>query len=209
MPFCSNCGKQLDDNSVFCDKCGTKVVKDDQNKPQITEQTKPEPEWKKIAAGIKRGAEISIPHLKKASRFLVEKAKIAADNMEKRSKEGGGMFSPFDWQPPEMNPLDMALPRGLSIDSFNDSEIFGTETKPKNRPFIPKALKVLIYKRDKGVCKICGKKVDWHDYNIAHDKAFSKGGEMKKSNLFTAHPLCNRSMGTKTLKEAQKIMGNV
>ena len=206
MLYCRNCGNQLKEGSLFCDKCGTKVIEIEQPISQATSRTNSK--LGRLFQGVKKAVEVSTPHLKRAGKFIAERAQIAAENLEKDGKEGKGLFAPIDWQPPNIDPLEIELPKGLTIDSFDDMDIFGTKTKPKKRPYIRKALRVLIYKRDRGICKICGKKVDWHDYNIAHDVAHSKGGKISKSNLFIAHPLCNRSMGTERLNEMQKIMGN-
>lgn len=55
--FCSTCGVQIDDNSLFCTKCGAKlhrIGKDDGDKPKISlekpSDIKPEPEAEEIQA---------------------------------------------------------------------------------------------------------------------------------------------------------------
>lgn len=193
MPFCRKCGNQLKDDSVFCDKCGLKINLENEVKREKALTIKEEPK-----NNAKEG-------IKKIGGILLERAKIVAENIASDAKEGRGIFEPAYWEPPKGDPMKIDIPEGLTINSFNDNDIFGSKQRPNKRPYIPKALRVLIYRRDRGICGICGKKVRWDDYNIAHDNAFSKGGELSKANLFVAHPLCNRSMGTKSKKEVTKI----
>lgn len=63
----------------------------------------------------------------------------------------------------------------------------------------------LLFKRDKGVCKICGGLCDYNDYKIKdgfiivgnnypsidHIKPISKGGSHTWDNVQLSHKLCN------------------
>lgn len=68
-----------------------------------------------------------------------------------------------------------------------------------------------LYKRDRGVCHICGKRCDWDDYeyrdkwfvagdnypSIDHVKPLSRGGKHSWNNVMLAHRGCNTLKGTK------------
>ena len=69
------------------------------------------------------------------------------------------------------------------------------------------ALKRLVYSRDKGVCRLCGERVDPFDFDIGHNTAFAKGGKLTYKNAILLHPKCNRSMQKLNLKEARKALG--
>jgi len=199
MAYCPKCGNKIDEEAVYCNKCGIKLIKDlkEQKKEEtIHQKQKPASKWTK-----------ALDITKKVGKFLGERAQIVAENLERDSKEGKGLFALPNWEPPNLDPLIMDIPKGITLNSYNDELIFGTKKQPKKRPYIPKALRVLIYKRDKGVCQICGEKVEWDKYDTGHDLAHSKGGLPTKENLFTCHPRCNSSMKTKSLKEMRKIMG--
>jgi CRISPR/Cas system Type II protein with McrA/HNH and RuvC-like nuclease domain len=57
-----------------------------------------------------------------------------------------------------------------------------------------------VYERDKGICQICGKKVDENDYHVDHIFPISKGGdEWDMNNLQCSCPECN-------LKKSDKII---
>lgn len=71
----------------------------------------------------------------------------------------------------------------------------------------------LLFKRDKGICKICGGLCDWKDVNtrngciivgnnypsIDHITPISKGGSHTWDNVQLAHKLCNSIKSDKTL----------
>jgi hypothetical protein len=77
----------------------------------------------------------------------------------------------------------------------------------ERRPTPRKALKKMVYLRDKGKCRICGTKVDSFDFEIGHNIAFSRGGKLNLKNAILLCPACNRSMRTLSLKEARKKLG--
>ena len=78
------------------------------------------------------------------------------------------------------------------------------ETK---RPTPSKILKKMVYERDKGICQICGKKVDPFNFEIGHNKAHAKGGKLTLKNAILLCPTCNRSMSTLSLKQVRKKLG--
>ena len=80
------------------------------------------------------------------------------------------------------------------------------EDEPK-RSKPTKALKKMIYIRDKGVCRLCNEKVDPFNFEVGHDLAHSKGGKLNLQNAVLLCSLCNKSMRTLSLKQARKALG--
>jgi hypothetical protein len=70
-----------------------------------------------------------------------------------------------------------------------------------------KALKIAVYERDKGFCGLCHKKVNPLDFDIGHNIAYSKGGKLNYRNAVLLHPVCNRSMGTRNIRQERKRLG--
>jgi 5-methylcytosine-specific restriction endonuclease McrA len=70
-----------------------------------------------------------------------------------------------------------------------------------------KALKKMIFVRDKGVCRVCNERVDPFNFEVAHDIAHSKGGKLTLQNSILLCSLCNKSMRTLTLKQMRKQLG--
>jgi len=82
------------------------------------------------------------------------------------------------------------------------------DDKPKKRKMIPKKLlRKAVWERDKGVCRVCGHKVDPNDWALGHNRARSRGGALTFKNTYVVHPACNRSQSTLTLKETHRYMG--
>lgn len=77
----------------------------------------------------------------------------------------------------------------------------------EKRPVPNKVLKMKVYERDKGKCRLCGKKVNPFDFEIGHDMAHSRGGKLTLGNALLLHPMCNRSMRTLSLKRARQSIG--
>jgi len=88
---------------------------------------------------------------------------------------------------------------------LSDFTLFWGDEIKRSTP--TKVLKKLVFERDKGRCRVCGKKVDHLDFNIGHDKAHSKGGKLTIKNAILLHPLCNRSMQTLGLKQTRSALG--
>jgi hypothetical protein len=76
---------------------------------------------------------------------------------------------------------------------------------PRRTP--TKFLRRAVWARDDGICRLCGLPVDPYRWDLAHDKAYSKGGPLTVANTYVAHPDCNRSIGTMTRKEALRSVG--
>jgi hypothetical protein len=83
---------------------------------------------------------------------------------------------------------------------------WGDDETPK-RKVPPKILRKMVWERDKGRCRICGKKADQWNWELGHDKAHSRGGRQTLANTFVVHPFCNRSQSTKSVRELRKVLG--
>jgi hypothetical protein len=83
--------------------------------------------------------------------------------------------------------------------------LFWGEEEKRTKP--NKALKKMVYVRDKGICRMCNEKVDLFSFEIGHDVAHSKGGKLNLQNAILLCSLCNKSMRTMTLKQARKALG--
>jgi sulfur relay (sulfurtransferase) DsrC/TusE family protein len=77
----------------------------------------------------------------------------------------------------------------------------------EKRPRPKKALKKMVYQRDKGKCRICGAKIDPFNFEIGHNIAHSRGGKLTLKNAILLCPTCNRSMRTLSLKQVRKELG--
>jgi hypothetical protein len=86
----------------------------------------------------------------------------------------------------------------LSLSSFYNE---------RRRPTPTKALKSLVFHRDKGSCRLCNLPVDPTNFDIGHNTAFAKGGKLSLQNAVLLHPSCNKSMRTLKLKQAREILG--
>lgn len=83
--------------------------------------------------------------------------------------------------------------------------MFFEEEPKRTKP--TKALKKMVFLRDKGVCRVCNEKVDPFNFEIGHDIAHSKGGKLTLQNAILICSLCNKSMRTLSLKQMRKQLG--
>lgn len=58
-----------------------------------------------------------------------------------------------------------------------------------------------IWKRDKGICYLCGCPVDKNDVHYDHVTPLSRGGTHSEDNLRVTHARCNLIKGTKLVEE--------
>jgi 5-methylcytosine-specific restriction endonuclease McrA len=61
--------------------------------------------------------------------------------------------------------------------------------------------RLAVYKRDGGICHICGKDVDPSRFHVDHIVPLSRGGRHTYANVALAHPRCNYRKGARLLKE--------
>jgi hypothetical protein len=83
--------------------------------------------------------------------------------------------------------------------------LFSDEASRRTKP--TKALKKMIFLRDKGVCRVCNEKVDPFSFEVGHDVAHSKGGKLTLQNAILICSLCNKSMRTLSLRQMRKQLG--
>jgi len=80
------------------------------------------------------------------------------------------------------------------------------EDKPKKRrKSTPrKLIRQEVWRRDKGICQVCGRRVNRNDWALGHNRPRSRGGKMTMKNTYVVCPPCNRSQHTQTLKEVRR-----
>lgn len=78
---------------------------------------------------------------------------------------------------------------------------------PKRKSVAKSLIRQRVWERDKGVCRICGKPADYHNWELGHDLARSKGGQLTYRNAIVTHPRCNRAQQTNRLKETRRQIG--
>jgi len=81
---------------------------------------------------------------------------------------------------------------------------FGGE---KRKAIPKKILRTIVYKRDKGRCYFCRKKVDPMDWELGRKRAGAKGGKYSEANCFVVCSSCNKSQGTLTPSEVRRTIG--
>lgn len=67
----------------------------------------------------------------------------------------------------------------------------------------------VVYKRDKGICYLCGKRVDKKSWQLEHVIPLSRGGSHSYSNVAVSHPICNQMKRAKTPEEYRKWLENL
>ena len=51
--------------------------------------------------------------------------------------------------------------------------------------------RAVVFERDRGICHLCGKRVDPKDWHLDHIVPLSQGGEHSYKNVAVSHPTCN------------------
>ena len=80
------------------------------------------------------------------------------------------------------------------------------EDEPR-RPTPTKALKKIVYQRDKGRCRVCNMEVAPFNFEIGHNIAHSRGGKLTLKNAILLCSSCNKSMRTLSLKQVKAQLG--
>mgnify|MGYP001385409641 CR=1 FL=1 len=92
----------------------------------------------------------------------------------------------------------------FGISSSDTINFFGNG--PTKKRSLNQGDKNQIYKRAKGKCEACGKKIDQPDMQVGHMKAFSKGGATNLNNSVCLCYTCNNLMRTKNYYTFMKEM---
>lgn len=70
----------------------------------------------------------------------------------------------------------------------------------------PASVRQRIYEREKGICHICGGKIDpGQRWEANHDPPLKDGGENRESEIFPAHAKCHRRLTAKQAAERAPI----
>ncbi len=81
-----------------------------------------------------------------------------------------------------------------------------SQKKPRKRRKIPKSVKIKVWEKYFGLntavgkCYVCGRPIHITDFEVGHNKAVSRGGSDRISNLRPICATCNRSMGTMSIE---------
>ncbi len=83
--------------------------------------------------------------------------------------------------------------------------LYGKTSTPKKRSSCPKDVKETVWRKYfgnkmSGKCYVCGKAINFTDFEVGHNKPFTKGGKWNINNL---RPICrtsNRTMGTMSIE---------
>jgi len=67
----------------------------------------------------------------------------------------------------------------------------------KRGVFVEPVSRAEVFERDRGICHLCGKKVDPKNWHLDHIVPLSQGGEHSYRNVAVSHPRCNDSKGAK------------
>ena len=97
---------------------------------------------------------------------------------------------------PGKNPFDI---------SIHPVDIWGTTRTSSRRKSCPKAVKEAVWRKYNGnkmngKCYVCQVKITFTNFEVGHNKPYSKGGEWTVANLRPICRSCNRSMGTMTIE---------
>jgi len=79
--------------------------------------------------------------------------------------------------------------------------------RKQNAPVVEKIDRDYIFRRDKGKCHLCGKKVDPKNWHLDHLLSLSMGGEHSYRNVAVTHPRCNLRKGTGRLPSQLRLSG--
>ncbi len=79
------------------------------------------------------------------------------------------------------------------------------EQKRAGKRISKKILRRIVWKRDKGICRLCSVKIRaGEDWDLARKRA---GGLYTEANCFVAHHTCNISQGRKSLATVRRHLG--
>ena len=72
--------------------------------------------------------------------------------------------------------------------------------------FVERVYRTVVFRRDKGICGICRKKVDPQNWHLDHIVPLSRGGEHSYANVQVTHPFCNVSKGARLIEHQMALL---
>lgn len=72
--------------------------------------------------------------------------------------------------------------------------------------FVERVYRSVLFRRDKGLCGLCGKKVDPANWHMDHIVPLSRGGEHSYANTQVSHPFCNVSKGARLIEHQLALL---
>jgi len=75
----------------------------------------------------------------------------------------------------------------------------------KSGAFVEDVDRVVVWKRDGGICRLCGRIADPNAWHLEHLTPLSHGGEHSYANTAVSHPVCNLKKHDKTLAEWEAL----
>jgi len=94
--------------------------------------------------------------------------------------------NPFGIEPIKIKPIDLG---------------FGPKRKKRT---LSTRDRQILYRRAKGRCEGCGKKIDYDEMQVGHRRAYSKGGATTLANSACLCYRCNKLQGTDSLTTLKK-----
>lgn len=74
----------------------------------------------------------------------------------------------------------------------------------KHKATIEPVKRNVVYKRDRGICYLCGKKVSKKNWQLEHIIPLSRNGKHSYENVAVSHPKCNQMKRDKTPEEYER-----
>ncbi len=90
------------------------------------------------------------------------------------------------------SPFEMSLPK---ID---------LGLKPKKKRTLSIRDRQILYRRAKGRCEACGRKIEFDEMQVGHRRAYSKGGATTLANAVCLCYRCNKLQGTDSFETLKK-----
>lgn len=91
---------------------------------------------------------------------------------------------------------------GIKPMKIKPINIYGSQRKGKRTLGIRD--RQILYHRAKGRCEGCGKKIDFSEMQVGHNRAYSKGGATTLANSACLCYRCNKLQGTGSLETLKK-----
>ncbi|MEM3411892.1 MAG: HNH endonuclease signature motif containing protein [archaeon] len=92
----------------------------------------------------------------------------------------------------------------FGIEPIIDINIYGSQRSRKRTLGVRD--KQILYRRAKGRCEACGKKIEYDEMQVGHKKPYSKGGATTLANSACLCYRCNKLQGTDSLETLKKKM---